>query len=218
MGESLKDIIFQKIRDDIVNGRLLPGERLTELRLSQDFKTSRSPIREALRMLESEGLITFENNKGISIAKLSLKQINEIFDLRVVLEGLAGRITAEAMNKKGLALLKSYQELQKKAAKNVDMPAWFKTNTLFHNFLFLNCGNALLIQFIENLKRRVVRYSFVTINVPWQFKIFLDQHEKILEGCKQNDGVMVEKYMKIHIETIKQALIKEILERGLVYQ
>lgn len=218
MGESLKDIIYQKTRDDIVNGRLLPGERLTELRLSQDFKTSRSPIREALRMLESEGLITFENNKGISIAKLSIQQINEIFGLRVLLEGFAARITAEVMNKKDLALLKSYQKLQKKAAKNVDMTEWLRTNKLFHNFLFLNCGNMLLIQFIENLKRRVARYNFVTINVPWQFKIYLDQHEKILEGCKLNDGEMVEKYMKIHIETIKQALIKEIQERGLVYE
>jgi DNA-binding GntR family transcriptional regulator len=218
MGESLKDIIYQKTREDIVNGRLLPGERLTEVRLAQEFKTSRSPIREALRMLESDGLITFENNKGISVAKLSIKQINEIFTLRVLLEGCAARITAEVMNKKDLALLRDYQELQKMAAKNVDMPAWFKTNTLFHNALFLNCGNVLLIQFIENLKRRVARYNFVTITVPWQFQIYLDHHEKMLQGCKKNDGEMVEKYMKLHINTIKDALVKEIQERGLVYE
>jgi DNA-binding GntR family transcriptional regulator len=218
MGESLKDIIYQKTRERIVNGRLLPGERLTEVRLAEEFKTSRSPIREALRTLESEGLITFEKNKGISIAKLSRKQINEIFALRVLLEGSAARLTAEVMNKNDLALLKSHQKLQKMAAKNLDMSSWFKTNKMFHDFLFLNCGNMLLIQFIMNLKRRIARYNFITINLPWKFKIFLEQHEKIIEGCKLNDGEMAEKYMKIHIDTIKQDLMKEIEERGLLYE
>jgi DNA-binding GntR family transcriptional regulator len=75
MADTLRNIIYQSIRDDITYGRLSPGERLLENQLAEQFKASRSPIREALRQLEAEGLITFDTRKGISISKLSVREV-----------------------------------------------------------------------------------------------------------------------------------------------
>lgn len=91
---SLREGIISKIREDIIYGRVRPGERFIESRLSEQFNTSRTPIREALWQLESEGLIEFERYRGITISKLTLNEIDELFTIRALLEsfaaGLAG--------------------------------------------------------------------------------------------------------------------------------
>jgi DNA-binding GntR family transcriptional regulator len=83
--------------------------------------------------------------------------------------------------------------------------------------LYSHCDNSLLIQSIKNLKRRVNRYHFVTVTVPWQFDTYLEQHETILQACERNDGEMVEKYMKEHMDTTKEALKNQLQNRGVVF-
>src|SRR4030043_2088390 len=102
MTESLREKIYQAVRDDITYGRLSSGERLVESMLVERFRASRSPIREALRQLVSEGLITFERNKGITVSKLSTREVDEIYTLRWLLESYAARLTAGKATKKDL--------------------------------------------------------------------------------------------------------------------
>ncbi|WP_319406274.1 GntR family transcriptional regulator [uncultured Desulfosarcina sp.] len=217
MKKSLRDEIYQKIRGNITHGLLSPGERLIENRLAKEFNASRSPVREALRLLESEGLIKFEQNKGITVSKLSIKQVEEIYVVRWLLEGHAARITAEKATKNNVAYLKDLQKKLYLAAKNVDVKAWLTSNALFHNFFSQNCGNQKIIQMVDNLKRNVNRYHFVTITVPWHFETYLEQHDKMLTACEQNDGEMAEKYMKLHLQHIKDGLIKQLQERGVTF-
>ena len=184
--------------------------------MAKEFKASRSPVREALRLLEAEGLITFERNRGISVAKLSIKQVDEIYELRCLLESHAARITAEKVTQKGVDRLKNLQVKLRQAAKNLDVEEWLKHNTLYHNFFYENCGNDLLIQTVDNLKRKVHRYHFVTVTVPWHFETYLEHHEGLLQGCEKRDGEMAEKFMRLHLQTIRDALIKQLKERGVV--
>jgi len=217
MKKSLREIIYNRIRENITCGKLAPAERLVEDRLAEEFKASRSPVREALRLLEAEGLVSFERNKGFTVAKLSIKQVDEIFELRSLLESYAARRAAERISKKGVARLWEYQAQQRSAAQSVDLQAWLRANNLFHNSLYSHCDNSLLIQSINNLKRRVNRYHFVTVTVPWQFDTYLEQHEAILQACEKNDGELVEKYMKEHMDTTKEALKNQLQNRGVVF-
>jgi DNA-binding GntR family transcriptional regulator len=212
MTTSLREKIYQKITDDITFGKFAPGERIVEARLVQEFKVSRSPIREALRQLESDGLITFERNRGITITKLSIKQVDEIYSLRWLLESYAARLTAERFKKKDILYLRGLQKNLSAAAKDLDLKDWLHNNTLFHNFLSENCGNENLIQILVKLKRRVYRYFYITVSIPGHFEAYLGHHEGMLQGCEKNDGEMAEKYMKIHLQTIKDVLIRHLKE------
>jgi DNA-binding GntR family transcriptional regulator len=203
---SLREEIYQKIRDDITNGNLLPGERLLEDKLAKRFKVSRSPVREALRNLESEGLIEFERNKGITVTKLSIEQVDEIYSLRWLLESYAVRLSAESATKHNVMYLRNLNEKLKKAAKAYDLKGWLENNSLFHNFFAEHSGNNNLTQILDILKRRIYRYRMV-VRVPGHFEDYIKHHEGILRGYEKKDGEMAERYMKIHLEMVKRVTI-----------
>ena len=207
MAISLREKVYKKIRDDITYGKLSPGERLTEKDLTEEFHISRSPIREALRQLESEGLITFESYKGITVSKLSVKQVEEIYNLRWVLESYSASLSAERATKNHVANLRKIHEKLTIAGKAFDLIGWIELNTLFHNSLNQNCGNTNLVQILDILKRRIHRYQLMAVRVPEHLNQFIEHHEGILKACEKNDGRMAEKYMKIHVELIKNVLI-----------
>lgn len=207
MSLSLRERICKEIREEITYGKLSPGERLLEYKLAERFKTSRSPIREALRQLESEGLVTFEQNKGITIPNLSIEEVIEIYDLRTLLESHAAYLSVERTERNDTKYLKDLLGKMKTASKEYDLMSWIHNNTLFHNFFRENCGNKILDQILVNLTRRVHRYQYMINRIPDHFKDYLEQHERILRGYEEKDAKTVEKYVKLHIKTIKRVLI-----------
>jgi DNA-binding GntR family transcriptional regulator len=215
MKTSLRDMIYEKLRESITYGKLFPGERLVEDDLAKQFKSSRSPVREALRLLEAEGLITFERNKGITVAKLSIKQVEEIYDLLLLLESYAARAASMEISDTSLNRLRTIHEKLKVAAKSGNLTEWFDNNYQFHNFFFKHCGNDNLIKTVNNLKRKVHRYDYLAIGVPGDFETFIKQHEAMLQGCEKRDGAMVERYMSLHMETVKVTLINHLRNHGI---
>jgi len=207
MTESLREKIYKDIRNDIMQGKLLPGQRVVESVLVERFKVSRSPIRESLRRLESEGMITLEHNKGITVSRLSSQEIEEIYNLRWLLESYAARLSAERATKNDVAYLKDLNSKLKAAARNYDLMSWIQNNVSFHDFLSENSGNGNLTQVLSTIKRRVYRYHYMIIRIPGHFKTYLDQHEGILKACENKDGKGAERHMKAHLQTIKRVLI-----------
>ena len=207
MTESLREKIYKDIRNDIMQGKLLPGQRVVESVLVERFKVSRSPIRESLRRLESEGMITLEHNKGITVSRLSSQEIEEIYNLRWLLESYAAHLSAERATKNDVAYLRDLNSKLKAAAKNYDLMSWIHNNVLFHDFLSENSGNGNLTQVLSTIKRRVYRYHYMIIRIPGHFKTYLDQHEGILKACENKDGKGAERHMKAHLQTIKRVLI-----------
>jgi len=207
----LVDKIYQKIRDDVTHGKLSPGERLLESKLVGEFKCSRSPVREALRRLQSEGLLIFEPNKGSTICKLSSQDIGEIYSIISYLEGYAARLSVERFDRNNLrnnlSYLRELQKKLKKAAEADDPVQWLENNTLFHNFFSQHAGNAILCQMLENLRRRVYQYRYITIRIRNHFEKYLNHHQRILEAYEAFDGKMIEKVMRLHTETVRDVLI-----------
>jgi len=207
MNQSLREKIYSQIRDDITYGRLNPGERLVESKLAQQFATSRSPVREVLRQLESEGLIKFQRNKGITVSKLSIKEVDEIYTLRLLLESYATRLAAENIKKNDIEILRGLQEKLKVAAKHLDIKAWLENNNLFHDILCERSENDNLALILDTLKRRIYRYKYMVLLNSKHFENYVRDHERILRACERNDGAMAERYMKIHIKKVKQVAI-----------
>jgi DNA-binding GntR family transcriptional regulator len=206
--KSLRETIYEQIRDDITFGKLYPGQRLTEDTLANALKVSRSPVREALRQLESEGLITFERNKGIAVSKLSLKQVDEIFDIRMVLEGYAAFLSAQKkFTRDELRYLKGLNTSLHEAAANNDVHSWLDHNANFHKFFQNRSGNSNLQQLISMLERRVYRYKYMSVSFPTQFKYFLEQHEKLIKACEQNNPDLVMEHMKEHLIYVKGVIM-----------
>ncbi len=209
MPKSLREKIYQILREDITYGKLTPGERLVEEDLSKRFKASRTPVREALRQLESEGQIYFQRNKGIMVSKLTLKDVEELYSLRWLLESYAARLTAEINGGTDVAYLRDLQKRLEKAAKEDDSTGWFKANSSFHDFFSENSGNSNLIQQLELIKRKVYRLRYIALFAlkdPF-FKSYLRDHEGIIQGYAKGDGLRVEKYMKHHLGEIKKLFI-----------
>jgi DNA-binding GntR family transcriptional regulator len=209
MPESVRERIYEAIRDTITYGEVLPGERLTEKELSEKFKASRSTIRECLRQLESEGLLAFEPHKGFRVSKLSTRQVEEIYNLRWLLESYATRLTAEKATPAQVTQLGKLQEGCRKAAAKGDLKDWLKYNNAFHLFFYDNCGNQNLKLLLDTLKRRIYRYHYIIIQIPGHFPKYLDQHQKIIETCRNQDGRAAEKHMKAHLDGVKNILLEQ---------
>lgn len=210
MKKSVRQNIYEALRDRITYGELHPGERIIEADLVREFKSSRGPVREALRLLESEGLINAENYKGICVAKLSVKDIEEIYDLRCLIESYAAHLTALRASKETVARLTELHHKLIKAAKEIDLENWLTNNTLFHACIEESCGNNNLILLIQTLKRRVYRYKYMIARIPNLLTAYVEHHEKILQEISKKNGKMAEKRMKQHIEFVKKALLSNL--------
>ena len=202
--KSLRDTIYETIRESISQGKLHPGERLIENDLAQQFKSSRSPIREAFRQLESEGLIRSENNKGYAVSKLSPKDVEEIYNLRIILESYATRLAASLTTKDQVKYLEMLDKKLSAAAKENNLSVWLENNSLFHRFFFEYCGNNNLSLILQTLQRRIHRYLYMIIQIPGNFPTYLEQHEGIVKGCKHNDPGKAEEHMRMHLVTVKE--------------
>ena len=210
MVKLVRERIYEAIRDGITYGELLPGERLVENQLAQAYQASRNTIRECLRQLESEGLLTSENHKGYRVSKYSTKQIEEIYNLRWLLESYAARLTAENITASRLTPLEKSQKGCAKAAAKSDLKAWMAHNTAFHQFFYEHCGNDNLKILLDTLKRRIYRYQYIIITIPGHFDDYLRLHEKIIAACRANDGGAAERYMKCHLNGVRKILLRHL--------
>lgn len=212
MTVSIREKIYDKIRNDIIFGRLSPGERLIEKKLAEELQASRGPIREALLQLVSEGFLSFTRNKGIRVSKLTLEQIDEIYSLRSVLEGYAVRLTAEKINKKNVIYLKSLHRSLITATKNDSLTDWTNCNIAFHKFFIENSGNNHLINMLDALRSRTYRYSIITITIPGAKETFIKGHQHIIRACESRDAETAQKHMQHHMEQVKQYLLSHLKE------
>ena len=212
MAESLREKLYNKIRRDIIIGKLSPGERLVEIKLAEELQASRGLIREALLQLTSEGFLTSQKNRGISVAKLTLKQIDEIYSLRCLMEGYAVRLTAERLQKNALAKLKAMHKALLKATKNGSLADWSDINIDFHKFFIENSSNNHLIQILDGLRCRTYRYSIFIVTIPGAQEIFIKDHANIIKACEAGDPKAAQEFMEKHMENSKNALLGHLKE------
>jgi DNA-binding GntR family transcriptional regulator len=199
----LRDIVFDAIKEAILTGRLKPGERLMEVQLAEEMGVSRTPVREAIRKLELEGLVVMVPRKGAYVSGLTLKDVAEVFEIRSSLEGLAATLAAERITEDEIKSLDKILSDITQASEKGDTETVIKKDMEFHQVLFSASRNQRLAQIINNLKEQIDRFRIQSFSNPVRVKSVLSEHKGIIDAIKQGDAENAEKLAKAHIYEVE---------------
>lgn len=184
----LRDVVFNTLRDAILTGKLVPGERLMENQLAEKLGVSRTPVREALRMLELENLVELVPRKGAQVLDMSEKDIVNILEVRSALEGLATSVACKKMSKEDLQQLKNMEVDFEKAVAENDVEHFVDIDEDFHDLIFAATENDKLINIFRNLRIQLYRYRMAQAkNNETSMSTIVAHHRSIIRAIENHD-------------------------------
>ena len=205
----LRDIVFDNLRLAILDGTLRPGERLMEVSLSERLGVSRTPVREAIRKLEIEGLVEITPRRGAQVCELSVKDVEDVLEVRETLEGLAAFLAAEKMSEEELKELeKAYNGLVK-AVDEKSTEKIIKWDSKFHDILLNGSRNPRLIKVNGILVEQVHRFRKSYIEDINTAKYIVQSHKKILDSLKEKNKEQSKENAMEHIRDVKDFILNK---------
>lgn len=205
----LREVVYETLREAIRNGALAPGERLMEIQLAEELGVSRTPVREAIRKLELESFVVMLPRRGTYVANLSLKDINEVFEIRAALDGLAAGLAAERITEEELEQM---ERLMVEIADHIEQhnnQKIVEVDEAFHDILYRASRNERLVGIIYNLREQFTRFRSVSINYPGRLQNTLEEHRQLVEAIAQRNAETAQQKAREHIENAEQTLLLE---------
>jgi DNA-binding GntR family transcriptional regulator len=200
-------LVYEEIKKNIINGELLPDTPLVEESLAEQYKVSRTPIREALRKLEQDGLVEMVSRKGTYVKRLSLMDIEEIFIIREGLEGVSTRIATELISNHNLNMIEEKLVQSDKELENGNIETASKVGNELHEIILKIAGNNRILNIVSNLKDHIFRLHKLSIVIPGRLERSNKEHWEIFNAMKSRDGYLAEQKMREHIISTKKSLI-----------
>lgn len=207
----LRDVVFNTLRRAILKGELKPGERLMEIKLANRLGVSRTPIREAIRKLELEGLVIMVPRKGAQVAQITAKDLNDVLEVRRGLEELAIKIACERISDEQVKQLEQASRRFEDTIDTNDITALAKADVEFHEIIYQATNNRRLNQLLNNIREQMFRYRIEYLKDANARKILVAEHDAICEALKNNDVIKAHGYMCLHIDN-QQKVIMQSLE------
>ena len=195
---SIADSVFDRIEADILNGNLKQGELLTELKLCEMLSVSRTPVREALNRLRQEGLIE-ESGKGAVVMGITERDINDIYEIRLRVEGLATAMCAEVVTDAQLKQLEETVALQEFYTGRGEVDSIRNLDSEFHRLIYSYCGSRVLSDLLSDLHRKVQRFRRASVKNPDRARAAVKEHAEILDALKNHDRDRAERLAVAHI-------------------
>lgn len=195
----LVDDVRNYIRDLIVNFHIKPGEQLNELELIKKMGVSRSPLREAFRLLEAEGFVVRHWGRGVFVREVTASDVHELFPIRAVLEGLAAELAALRLTEKELKNLGRITEKMEEVAKAGDTRAYARLNFDFHKEIVKGARNKRLEEMIKNQGQQSMWFFFATLYFKKSLNFAMTGHREIYLALKKKDGKLASECIKNHI-------------------
>jgi DNA-binding GntR family transcriptional regulator len=207
----IREKVYEHIKSDILSGRYVPGEKLTEEYLAQKLGVSRTPIREALHKLGSEGLIKPGKKRGFIVSRDSKEEVEELFELRSILEGYTLRLISQIISEETLTQLGRFIRNAEEALRRKRIGDVFKWNTRFHDTLHeLVADRTRLHRLIVDIRKYVLRYRKDTLQYPDGGRRSVEGHKKILLALRLKDPELCERVMRKHIQEAKEDAIQSL--------
>lgn len=214
--QPLREVVCESLRDAIRKGILKPGQRIMEIKLAEELGVSRTPVREAIRKLELEGYVVMMPRRGTYVADMSIRDINEIFEIRTALESLSNGLAAEHITEDELEHLQRLlvviggyiKEYEDGPDREAAMDKIVKTDIEFHDLLYHAARNNRLVGIISNLRDQLTRFRTLSMSYPGRLEATLDEHREIVEAIANGDGRAARKAAEHHMENSEKTLLK----------
>ena len=208
----LRDVVFQTLRQAILYGDLKPGERLMEVHLAERLGVSRTPIREAIRKLELEGLVVMIPRRGAVVASITEKDLKDVLEVRRTLEILACEVACERITPELLKELKTAGEEFGCLKETEDVNRLAEADVRFHEIIYAATGNDRLIHILNNLREQMYRYRVEYLKNDDIYPVLVEEHKKIYEGLKHKDKKMVVELVGCHVVN-QEIMVKNIIHK-----
>lgn len=204
----LRDVVLKTIRQAILTGDLKPGERLMEIHLAEKLGVSRTPIREAIRQLELEGLVVMIPRKGATVAHLSSKTTSEVLEVRLALDELSVKLACERITDSEIDELKSANVAFEEAVEAGDTKEITACDIAFHEIILNASKNARLTQIVNNLAEQLYRYRFEYIKDSSGWQSLISEHRMITDAIVKKDADLAIKAMRVHIKNQENSILR----------
>jgi len=203
----LRDVVFNTLRDNILRGELEPGERLMEIHLADKLGVSRTPIREAIRKLELEGLAVMTPRKGAIVASITEEDLRDVLEVRTVLEGLAVELACEKITEEEIIVLKNAMDGFRKEIGSKDPTKIAVKDVAFHDIIYKATGNNRLIQILYNLREQMYRYRLEYIKDKNKRTRLVNEHMEIVSAIENRDKEAAKRAITQHIYNQENTII-----------
>lgn len=206
--QPLREVVCESLREAIRNGVLKPGERIMEIQLAEELGVSRTPVREAIRKLELEGYVVMMPRRGTYVANMSIRDINEIFEIRTALESLSNGLAAEHITDEELEHLQRLLVIIGGYIKDGNIEKIVETDIEFHDLMYHAARNQRLVGIISNLRDQLTRFRTLSMSYPGRLEATLDEHRTIVEAIANGDRKAASKAAEQHMENSEKTLLK----------
>ncbi len=206
----LRDVVFKTLRQEILTGKLKPGERLMEIQLANKLGVSRTPIREAIRKLELDGLVIMIPRRGAEVAQITLKDLKDVMEVRCALDVLAIELACERMERDERNKLYQACENFREAVKTKDTRKLAEADVAFHDAIVLSTGNTRLIQLVSNLSEQMYRYRFEYLKDATSHEMLQQEHMEMYQSILKKDKAAAASVVRKHINNQEEAIIKQL--------
>ena len=203
---NLSERSYYRIKKMISDYRFSPGSRLNVEQLARDLGTSRTPVWEAVRRLEQEGLVKNIPNRGVFLVELTRKAAIELYTVREVLEGMAARLAVQRISDKALEKMERLLRAQEKIVAEEDLVAYSKSDFEFHACIYAACGNAILHEMLESIRQKVRPIAMQI--TPILTELFHD-HDMIVRALRLRDPLLAEVAFREHNQRVLKQLNAE---------
>ena len=212
---SIREKVYNTLRDDILDGRISPGERLIENRIALEIKTSRTPVREALHTLEREGLVESIPRVGYRVKEIKWDEVEEICEIRIVNETLAANWAIDRIKPREIKALENNLDSAKKETKKGNPKSFVGYDAEFHEILAKASGSQRLIELCQLLRRHMLRYRMQSLYTQDSALRAIKEHHHILTQIKKMDKRGVESAIREHLQWAKSDIKEKAFNKKL---
>lgn len=206
----LRDVVFNTLRKAILTGQLKPGERLMEVHLASRLGVSRTPIREAIRKLELEGLVIMIPRRGAEVARITEKSLKDVLEVRRALDALSVELACDRITQEDISRLLEACRAFERAVREGDASVIASEDVALHDIIVEATGNVRLQQLVNNLSEQMYRFRFVYIKEESQHDNLIAEHREIYESIVSRDKERAAAAARLHIDNQERSIIRQI--------
>lgn len=206
----LRDVVFNTLRQAILTGELKPGERLMEIHLANKLGVSRTPIREAIRKLELEGLVTMIPRRGAEVAQITGKSLQDVLEVRRSLDALCAELACERISDEEIAALEAACKEFEEATYTKDARVIAAADVALHDIIIKATNNNRLVQLVNNLAEQMYRYRFEYIKDYSMHGRLVEEHRVIFEAIRKKDKVTAAAAAVTHIDNQMESIARQL--------